>query len=255
MNQVININLGGYPFTIDNGAYEALDKYLNTIELHFKDSEGCEEIISDIEGRMAELFQEELGRRSIVNMRDVESAISIMGTPEDFGAEDMGEEPNPAKSGSKSRTEDSEGLKFGKRFFRDPEDEQVAGVCSGLAAYLGIEDPLWVRLAFVLVTLSGGIGIPVYLIMWAITPEANSASDRLAMRGEKINVNNIGKKVEEEFERFSDKMNEWSESGKWEDWGDADGWKEKGKSWKKKFSSKKKAQEEDLMSDLTVGNN
>jgi len=222
MNQVLNINLGGYPITIDTDAFEVLDHYLNTIEHHFQDSEGCDEIIADIETRLAELFIEELGKRTIVGNKDVERAIAIMGTPEDFGAEPLAADPK--KRSSKSSTK-SEGLNFGKKLFRDPEDKQVAGVCSGLAAYFGMEDPLWIRLGFVLFTLSGGAGILIYIILWAITKEANSPSDRLAMRGETINVSNIGKKVEEEIERFSAKVNEWGDSDKFESWMKKDKWK------------------------------
>ena len=60
MNKVFNINLGGYPFTIDEDAFEHLNRYLRTIDQHFRDSEGHEEIINDIEARMAELFQDRL---------------------------------------------------------------------------------------------------------------------------------------------------------------------------------------------------
>ena len=78
MNKVLNINLGGYPFTIDDDAYEHLENYLETIHNHFKKSEGYEEITSDIEARMAELFQDQLSGRSIVTIRDVEAGIAIM---------------------------------------------------------------------------------------------------------------------------------------------------------------------------------
>jgi phage shock protein PspC (stress-responsive transcriptional regulator) len=202
MNKVFNINLGGYPFTIDEDAYEHLSNYLRTIHNHFRDSEGYEEITSDIETRMAELFQENLASRPIVTLSDTKDAIAIMGTPEDFGAEPIEEEaPKSSKSG-KSRP------KFtpGKKLYRNSEDEVVAGVCSGIASYLGVQDPLWVRLGFILIVLSGGVGIPVYLILWAILPKAETASDRLAMRGEPINVSNIGKIIEEEMEHFSEKM-------------------------------------------------
>lgn len=205
MNKVININLGGYPFTIDDDAYEKLEHYLDTIHHHFRKSEGYEEITTDIETRMAELFQERLNGKSIVTKRDVETCISIMGTPEEFGAESYDEETtNQRKSSSKD-------FKFqpGKRLFRDPEDQAVGGVCSGIAAYFGIEDPLWIRLLFVLGTISGTIGLWVYIILWAIVPEANTAGDRLAMKGKPINVSNIGKIIEDEIENFSDAMTEF----------------------------------------------
>lgn len=210
MNKVLNINLGGYAFTIDQNAYEHLVEYLDTIEHHFRKSEGCEEIVSDIETRMAELFREHNGKQEIVSIKDVDQAILIMGTPEDFGAEPFEDYEHTREKSS------DEGLNFGRRLFRDETDEQVAGVCSGLAAYLGIEDPVWVRIAFVVFTLSGGVGIPAYLILWAVVPAAKTPSDFLAMRGEPINIHNIGRKVEEEVEKFSEKMDSWSsKKNKW----------------------------------------
>lgn len=207
MNKVFNINLGGYPFTIDEDAYEHLSTYLNTIHRHFRDSEGYEEITSDIETRLAELFQEKLEGRPIATIKDVKDAIVVMGTPEDFGAEtSFGEEEDGKKKKKKKKGAGS--YKTGKRLFRNPEEEMIGGVASGIAAYFGIADPLWVRIAFVVIALSGGFGIPLYIILWAIVPKAETASDRLAMKGEPINVSNIGKIIEEEIEDFSDKMSE-----------------------------------------------
>lgn len=198
MNKVFNINLGGYPFTIDENAYSHLSDYLNSIHNHFRDSEGYEEITSDIEARLAELFQEQLAGRPIVTVKDVNNAIAIMGTTADFGAEpidDYVEEPQEKKQ-----------YKTGRRLFRNPDDEVVGGVCSGLASYFGVVDPVWIRIAWIVFTMLGGAGIPAYIIMWIIVPKAETAGDRLAMRGEKINVSNIGKIIEEEIDHFSDKV-------------------------------------------------
>ena len=211
MNKIFNINLGGYPFTIDEDAYAHLQQYLGAIDRHFRDSEGHEEITSDIESRVAELFQEKLNSRRIVTMKDVKETIVIMGTPEDFGAtveEDFSYQENVDGTKTNSKSKRSS-LKTGKRLFRDPDDEVVAGVCAGIAAYFGINDPLWVRLLFVLITISGGFGIPAYFIMWAILPKAESASDRLAMKGEPVNVSNIGKIIEEEIDHISEKVSEF----------------------------------------------
>ena len=201
MNKVQHINLGSVPFTIDEDAFEHLSLYLETIHRHFRDSEGYEEITADIEARMAELFQEGLGERTIVTVKDVKDAIVIMGTPEDFGAE-------PIEEGATPKAEPASGYRPGKRLFRNPEDEVIGGVCSGIAAYFGIQDPLWIRILFILITISGGFGIPAYIILWAIVPKAETASDRLAMRGEPINASNIGKIIEEEFEHISSKVQE-----------------------------------------------
>jgi phage shock protein PspC (stress-responsive transcriptional regulator) len=137
-----------------------------------------------------------------VTLSHTQDAIAIMGTPEDFGAEPIEEEAPKSSKSSKDKFE----FKPGKKLYRNSEDEVIAGVCSGVASYLGVQDPLWVRLAFLLIVLSGGIGIPVYLILWAILPVAETASDRLAMRGDPINVSNIGKIIEEEMDHFSVKM-------------------------------------------------
>ncbi|MEK7255345.1 MAG: PspC domain-containing protein, partial [Bacteroidota bacterium] len=212
MNKIVSINLGGYPFTIDEDAYEHLNDYLQTIHHHFRLSEGYEEITADIESRMAELFQEKLAGRTIVTFDEVKSVIAIMGTPEDFGADPILEEAPKSSFGRRG----GEGkpswkrwkIKTGKRLFSNPEDKVIGGVCSGIAAYFGIQDPLWVRLIFVVFAITGGFAIPFYFILWAILPKAESASDRLAMRGEQANVTNIGKIIEEEFDHVSKKVSE-----------------------------------------------
>lgn len=212
MKKVLNINLGGYPFTIDDDAYEHLDTYLTTIHGHFRHSEGYGEITTDIESRMAELFQEQLGNHPIVTITDVKNVIAIMGTPEDFGAEPFAEEmaaPESSFGETKSKSaKEKYRIKTGKRLFRDPEREAIGGVCAGVAAYFGIEDPLWVRLAFVLLTVTGGFGVPLYILLWVIMPQAKTSSDRLAMRGEKANVSNISKIIEEELEHVGQKVTE-----------------------------------------------
>lgn len=207
MNKVLQINLGGYPFTIDDDAYKQLDAYIKSIRQHFSGMDAYEEITTDIEARLAELFQERLGNRPIVSIKDVEEVIARMGQPEEFGADAMGDD----KDSTKAKTGTQSEYKTGKRLFRNPDETVIAGVCSGIAAYFGISDPLWVRLAFVLIALSGGFGVPVYIILWAIVPKAGSASDRLAMRGEPINVSNIGKIIQEEFGNLSKKVSEFSE--------------------------------------------
>lgn len=200
MNKVSSINLGGYPFTIDEDAYEYLRQYLDAIHRHFRGVEGNEEITSDIETRLAELFQVSLGNRPIVIMKDVKDAVAVMGAPEDFGAEPLTENPKGKFN-----------IKTGKRLFRNPEEEVIGGVCSGIAAYFGIQDPLWVRLFFVVVALSGGFGVPLYVILWAIMPKPKTASDWLAMRGEPINFSNIGRIIQEGVESLSGKISEFGE--------------------------------------------
>lgn len=210
MNKTININLGGRPFIIDEDAFKHLDAYLQAIRKHFSKSEGYEEIVEDIEARMAELFEEFLGGRGIVSMREVKNAVSVMGTPEDFGMEEGTYAADDAATDSAS--DKTHSIKTGKRLFRDPDDKQLGGVCSGIAAYFGIGDPIWVRIAFIAVTLfSAGFGLLLYGILWAIVPEAETASDRLAMKGEPVNVSNIGKIIEEKLENLTETISDIGE--------------------------------------------
>lgn len=211
MNKILHINVGAHPFSIDEQAFEKLDLYLISLKKHFEKSEGCDEIMQDIESRLAELFQERMAGRSIVNLEMVDQAIAIMGSPEAFGAQ-WSESDQKEESFNKSSRD--WGIHTGKRFYRDPQDRKIAGVCSGLAHYFGIEETLWVRLAFGIGIFMGGFAIPVYIILWVITPEAIMPSERLAMKGEPINVQNIAKKVEEELDRISDNFDSWRERRK-----------------------------------------
>jgi len=125
MNKVYNINLGGYPFVIDHNAFDELEKYLASLNNYFKVSEGRDEIVSDIEVRIAELFKDRLKRRKIVSLKDVNEVIDTMGRPEQF------EEENYADSGNYAGSQFD--IRTGKRLYRDADSKILAGVCSGLA--------------------------------------------------------------------------------------------------------------------------
>jgi phage shock protein PspC (stress-responsive transcriptional regulator) len=219
MNKVFNINLGGQPLTIDEDAYRLLENYLQSLHNHFRQSEGYEEIMSDIEARLGELVREGMNKRAIVMIQDVKNTISIMGKPEEFGADPMDETQKSAytegsPSGEKTAAKSSSATKkspiqTGKRLFRDEENKQIGGVCSGLAAYFGIEELVWVRLAVFFLGIFTGLGFFLYLLMWIIIPAAKTTADRLAMRGEPIDVNSIAKSIETGFDDLSKKVNEF----------------------------------------------
>ncbi len=208
MNKIVNINLGGFPFTVDEDAYASLKSYLSTLESHFEKSQGYEEIMFDIEARLAELLQDNAQPSSIISRKNLEDSIKIMGTPEDFGAimDDLDDAPQSSSSQFTSKGK----KKRGRRLFRDPDDKVISGVCSGITNYLGFSDPLWVRLVALLLVFGGGISILVYIVLMIIVPEATSSADKLAMKGEPINVDTIAKTVKDEFdeivERGSDSL-------------------------------------------------
>jgi len=193
MKKVVNINLAGKQFTIDEDAYQALDKYLNTINKHFSSSSGFEDIMYDIEERIAELFEEEMQGSTIITVDKVTAMQKTMGTPQDFGAA--------------AEMNTSENRRIEKRFFRNTDNKVIAGVASGLGAYLGIENILLVRAVFLMIALSG-IGILPYLILWIFIPEAKTASDKLSMRGEDININSIANAVEDGVSEIKETFSE-----------------------------------------------
>ncbi|MBK7383643.1 MAG: PspC domain-containing protein [Flavobacteriales bacterium] len=212
MKKTLTANISGTVFHIEEDAYEAMNRYLDNIRAQFAGTDGREEIMSDIEARIAELLHERLdGRRQVVSMADVEHVVATMGQPEDFT--DDGSEGSPD---APPTSEVPPGKRY-KRLLRDPDDKWVAGVLSGLAAYIGM-DPLWLRVAMiVLVWASVGVLIPIYILLWILVPKADNAADRLRMRGEPVTVENIRRVVEEGTERMAseakDLGKQWRNSG------------------------------------------
>jgi phage shock protein PspC (stress-responsive transcriptional regulator)/heme/copper-type cytochrome/quinol oxidase subunit 2 len=305
MKRVININFQGRVIPIEESAYDVLKQYVESLRRHFANEEGRDEIINDIEGRVAELFGETLKKgATCITDDDVNKIIDSMGRPEDFEAEEasvkqqLGGEQKQQQSSSSSQSQQqqsyaySEGPRrlyrdenhkvlggvcsglanyfgiditvarvlfvifFGitfipylilwvavpststtviggqrKRLFRDGEDKVIAGVCSGLSQYFGVS--VWIpRLLFLIpffsfvfrwghwgvwdfphflnVTLSPG-SIFVYVILWLVLPEAKTTADKLEMKGEKVDLNNIKNTIQNDMEGFGQRAKKWGE--------------------------------------------
>lgn len=197
MNKTVTINLSGIVFHIDENAYELLKKYLEKLKAHFSSTQGQEEIIADIESRLAEMFTERNADvNKVIMAADVNEVIDAMGKPEELPGNEEEERKTEVKS---EQTVYFEGNR--KRFFRNPDDKVLGGVCSGISSYFDI-DPIWLRLAFGLSIIFAGTGILLYIILWFIIPEAKTTSDKLQMRGERVNVSTIEKNVREEMENL-----------------------------------------------------
>lgn len=198
MKKTISINIASTAFFIDDDAYACLKEYLNKIETWFSTKEGGQEVISDIEARLSELFRERINPQlGVITIQHVNEVIGIMGQPEDFTGES--DESGPVGGDEKKQTYDFESPRR-RRLYRDPDNKVLGGVCSGIAAYFSI-DPVIVRVIFaVLPFLSFGVIIPVYIVLWIVMPEAITTSQKLEMRGEDINISNIEKKIKEEYQ-------------------------------------------------------
>lgn len=199
MNKTININLGGFFFHIDEIAYQILKGYLESIARSLSDDpKGKNEIIADIEARISELLSETIrDPRQVINESDINDIIKIMGQPEDY--DDHTEDYTNTDNSYSTRTNNT------KKLYRDGVNKFLGGVASGLGHYFGI-DSIWVRLAFILITLTGGFGIPIYIILWILLPEAKTTADKLEMEGEAVNIDNIEKKIRTEFNNVGDKI-------------------------------------------------
>jgi phage shock protein PspC (stress-responsive transcriptional regulator) len=188
MKKTLNINIGNSIIHIEEDGYELLTSYLNEIKTHFTRSADDFEIVTDIENRIAEMFNEMLitQQKQVITIEDVKVIIGQMGTVKDFeNSEEEAEDFTPPNTSGV------------KHLYRDTENVVIAGVCSGLGHYLNIEER-WVRLFAVLTMFAGGAGIIAYLVMWILVPRATSRSEKMYMKGEEVNLQGIIKNFQEE---------------------------------------------------------
>lgn len=191
MDKTISISLGGFSFIVDDRAFFKLKTYLDEIRHSLHGMEGTEDILADVEVRIAELFKEKLGSREVVNEHDVEHIVSVMGRPEQYMDEDN-DEPvassyRSSSSSSSKYSSAGEGVK--KKLYRDPNDKIIAGVLSGLAHYLGVDT--WVtRVIFIVLMFSDlfisltSISVISYIVLWIILPKADTATQKYEMFGQ-----------------------------------------------------------------------
>lgn len=173
MKKVININFQGRVIPIEETAYDILKQYIESLRRYFASEEGRDEIINDIESRIAELFAERLKKGAVcITDADVNTVIASMGRPEDFEAEtNAGQQENYSGQSQQSYTYNTGGgaPNYGTgrgHLYRNADDKVLGGVASGLANYFNI-DPIVMRILFVL------LAAPlfwVYILLWIIIP-------------------------------------------------------------------------------------
>ena len=191
MKKNITINLFGTLYAIDEDAYELLQKYEANMRSYYSHKEGGEEIADDVEHRIAELFAE-LRNQGIeaITIEQVEEIIHRIGDPQEMeeGNENEGETTSKASAATEEKPV--------RRLYRDPEDKLLGGVISGICHYFGSNDPLPWRIVFVLLCLFSYLGFAVvYIVCWALIPEANTAEERLQMRGKPVNPKSINEEI------------------------------------------------------------
>jgi phage shock protein PspC (stress-responsive transcriptional regulator) len=202
MKPTIKVSIGGVAFHLEEDAYQLLKQYLDRLQTHYEKMDGGKEIIDDIELRIAELLRERISStEQAISETMVNEVTAILGEPENFETEEKA--PNNKNSDTwKQRSQ--------KKLYRDKDNKVLGGVCSGIAAYFNI-DVVLVRVLFVVLFvgfsaikflffgITGGTIALIYILLWIITPPASTLQQRYEMRGEKPDLKNIQRKVEEEL--------------------------------------------------------
>jgi phage shock protein PspC (stress-responsive transcriptional regulator) len=187
MKKVININFQGRVIPIEDSAYEILKQYTDSLRQFFANEEGRDEIINDIETRIAELFAENLKKgATCITDEHVEVIINSMGRPEDFEAEEINVESQLKSERQKQSSEENSNqyrrYKPNGRLYRDEKDKILGGVCAGIAHYFKL-DPSVVRIVFALISIGGfGTGFLLYVVLWTFLPKTALSHNEVKSR-------------------------------------------------------------------------
>lgn len=169
MKKTINVAIGGCSFIIDEDAYSYLDDYLERFRGAMEKNGTSEDVMEDLEARIADLLKEKLSGREVISIKMVEAVTAQIGYPDGC----MDEKTNETQYNNMSTA---------KKFFRDSEDKKIAGVCSGLSLYLGV-DVVFIRIIFLVALICGTAGFWAYLIFWIVAPETRTAAEKCELRG------------------------------------------------------------------------
>ena len=210
MKTTENISLGGYAFTIEIDAYHELETYLNEIRNSFSSDPNADEIIADIEERIAELLKEQTVPGMVVNSSMIRTIKKRIGTPDELAQEDaeVAQETAQTAEGSQQKKEDKKDWKS-RRLYRDMSSRVFGGVCSGIGTYFGL-DAVIIRIIFLIFFITGLFGLDKgpfilfsfvsYICLWIAMPAARTDEQRRVMRGRPVDLKGY-KEKEFDFEK------------------------------------------------------
>ena len=217
MKPVENVSIGGYVFSLEDDACQAVRKYMSELETFYAKVESGSEVLEGIEERMSELLLEQSGRGGVVTLPMVEVAIATLGKPEAI------EEESSINDDKQSGNTDD--LKVKRKLYRDPANGKVAGVCAGLGAFFGVDTTVF-RILFVVLTLAGcgffmrhgWLNTPsmfapiVYAILWICMPQARTVRQRDELHGEKGTVDAISARIQSAAKEVEEAANNVAKS-------------------------------------------
>lgn len=208
MQRIIQITIGGRVIPIEEQAYAALNDYIRSLERQFANEEGKNDIIQDIENRIAELFAMKLDNGGqAIETDDIKKVIETLGHAEQLDADV--EEEQQRRQYSHTHYTFQEPRR--RRLYRNPNDKMLGGVCSGLANYFDI-DTVIVRLVFAILFLTMGVGVLAYIIAWIIIPVAKTPQEMYYMTGvPPVDFNTIKKNMEYELQDLKKKAEQMSQ--------------------------------------------
>jgi len=206
MKKTFTINISGSIFHIDDDAFEKLQKYLHMLNKHFGPAIEGQEILQDIEARIAELFLEKTSNKvEVITDSMVDEVIARMGKPEDF----MEQEEEAEKAQAETTSPEDE-PKIRRRLYRDGDNRVLGGVCSGMGAYFNIDMVMMRVIFFLLFFLIGPFNVLLYFILWIVVPKAKTTAQRLEMRGKEATISNIEKSIKEEVNEVGESYNKFA---------------------------------------------
>lgn len=198
MKKVITIQLGGIKYQIEDDAYSQLFQYLESIKAHYQHSTDGNEIANDIEFRISEMILSKISKDGTINLAIVNEIISIMGLPNDFDKSKSDSTSN--FNFDKQYANNTQNASVKRKLYRDAENRVIGGVCSGIATYLSVE-PWIIRFLWLASMFIGGFGFVLYIIFWIVLSKAITPSQKLEMRGEPVNFQNLYQDFENTFKQ------------------------------------------------------
>lgn len=216
MDKTKNISLGGFSFLIEENAYTALSQYLAEVRQHLQHNSDRDEIIFDVEQRMAELLKDRTANREVIIHQDVLYLIEVLGKPEQY-VED--EEADKATNAAPEAS--AQAFSTNKPLYRDIDDCKIGGVLSGMAHYFNIS-PTMLRIAFAVclilsfvvsyrwIFLFNGVSwaiIILYILLWMIVPAAVTTAQKLEMQGAAVTLDSLAS-----YKSSSTSSTEWHKS-------------------------------------------
>ncbi len=205
MKKTLTVSLNGVAYSIDEDAFTILESYINALKQKFGNNADGQEILRDIEERMAELFAEKKGKTESISLSMVNEVIDVLGKPEQIDSDD-------SSAPYEENTKNEYTQRSTRKLYRDTDHSIIAGVAGGLGSYFNT-DPIVFRVLLIVLLFVHGIGLLIYLVLWFALPKAITPKQKMEMKGEPITLSSIEKNIKEEYDEISENIRKIDPAG------------------------------------------